>query len=1511
MAGYRPADWHVLDLDLDPTPGDPDRVRQLARTLHDFADDVADALRLIKGMAQENETLEWAGKTAEVFQDEFSDVPKNLKKLKKSYDLCGDALVDYWPKLERAQALADKALAKGREAQADLSSAKSRLSSADSWVTRAGKESDKYKDDPTGSKVADPPDEAKVRAATRDAQHAKTAQSSAQSDVDGAQSALDAAKKMAEDARKMREDAAGEAKRKIDEASDAGIQNRSWWEDVGDWFVDNWDSIVAVCKVVVAVVGVVAMIIGGPILGAIVLIAALVVLADTLYKYSKGQASLWDVGFAALDCIPGMKGLTTLGGLAKGMKSFGKLGLKGMALGARGLGKSAKGMVGDGAKGAYNRLKSKIKGCGDPVDVATGQMFLVERDVSLPGTLPLSFTRRVASGYRTGWWFGPTWASTIDQRLEIDDQNVVFVTEDGMLLEYRRPEVPNVPVLPEAGPRWPLVRLNAGGYRIDDPISGRSQHFATPEGQLALLECISDRNGNTIEFDYDDDGVPGAIRHSGGYHLKLTVEDGRVTALSLADAAEDGSDATIKRYGYEDGNLTSVTNSSGLPMAFTYDERLRVTSWTDTNSSRYEYTYDDQDRCVKQGGEAGYATNFFAYDGTDPAWPGCHVTAVTTGERTVSSFIINNNCQVVAEINPLGGTLRADYDANHHLISTTDELGLTTRLLNNALGQATEVIDPDGAAIRYTFSDLNLPISMELSDGSRWLRQYDQAGNCTAVTDPAGVTTRYVYNERGHLSAVTDALGCTTTVRCDPAGLPVENVNPLGATTSVERDAFGRPTVRVDPLGHATRFSWTVGGLASQRIAPDGAVESWMYDGEGNCTSHTDPVGAVTTFEYTHFDLVAARTGPDGVRHEFIHDTELRLVRVINSTGLKWNYAYDAAGRLVSETDFDGRTRTYTLDAGGHLTSRTNALGQTVRYERNALGRMIRKDAEGQITTFDYAASGRLVGAVGPLSTFSLELDERGLRRSETVNGRTLSCAYDAVGRRTRRTTPGGAISTWSYDAAGRSAELTTSGRSIGFDHDESGRETARRFGESITMAHTFDMVGRPTTQQVLTDAGVIQQRAFTYRPDGSLTEIDDQLNGVRRFDLDVAGRVTAVHAGKWSETYAYDDAGNQTSANWPTTHPGHEATGQRTYIGTRITRAGGVRYEHDDAGRIVLRQKTRLSRKPDTWHYTWDVEDRLTSVTTPDGTLWRYQYDPLGRRIAKQRLAADGESVLEETSFTWDGHVLCEQSTTAENQLHTVVLTWDHDGRRPLAQAERITTADSPQSVIDQRFFAIVTDLVGTPSELVDETGDIAWRTRATLWGTTTWNNDATAYTPLRFPGQYYDPETGLHYNYFRTYDPETARYLTPDPLGLAPAPNPVTYVDNPHTWMDPLGLAPGCGEPVGRTLEEAKAQALKDAGIPEGSVPLEVNNHVPATTPEWQGSKQLMGEDHQPIYYTEEVYEHPNGEDLVVFQDHWFGHQKPGEPGYQGPHVHVRPFEDTRNGQIPGAEEHYYYDR
>jgi RHS repeat-associated protein len=1398
-------------LDRDPTPGDPQRVRTLAKTLHDFADDVSDALRLVKGMAGEGTLLEWAGKSADVFKEDFADVPKNLKKLKKSYEMCGDALADFWPKLERAQSLADKALRKGREARDTLSSAQSRLASADSWVTRAGKEADKYKDDPTGSKSdADKPDEAKVRAATRDVQHAKSAQSKAQSDVSDAQDALAAAKKMAADARKMRDEAAREAKSKIDEASDAGIQNRSWWEEVGDWFTDNWDTIVAVCKVVVAVVGIVAMIIGGPILGAIVLIAAAVVLADTLYKYSKGRASLWDVGFAALDCIPGMKGLTTLGGLAKGLKGGAAAmkglrgGLKGMGLAVRGLGKNARGMIADGAKGAYNRAKNLVRSKGsDPIDMATGAMYLPQTDVELPGLMPLAFTRRVASDYRCGWWFGPSWSSSVDQRLEVDEEGIVFVTEDGLLLPYPHPSHTHDPVLPEAGPRLPLTRLDDGGYRIEDPLTGTTRHFTrhTPDG-IALLTRITDRNDNTIALDYDAFGTPLALRHSGGYHLKIITDLGRVTALSLAGAAEDGSDLVVKRYGYTDGNLTSVTNSSGLPLTFTYDERLRITSWLDTNHRRYHYAYDDQGRCVAEGGEAGHIAITLTYDGADSAWPDHRVTTLTTTEGAVSRFVIDERCLVVAEIDPLGGKVTTTYDAHQHVATTTDQLGLSTVFVNNEAGQPVEVIRPDGSVVRLAYDERQLPTSVTLPDGSSWRYTNDERGNVTAVADPSGATTHFVRHTDGSVVTVRDASGRTSTYENNASGLPLAVTDGLGNTTRYAYDSFGRTTAVSDPLGHATRLKWTTEGLLARRTYPDGSYESWEYDGEGNCVRHVDAVGQTTTFEYTHFDRLSARIGPDGERYTFTHDTQLRLAQVTNPQGLNWNYTYDKAGQLLAESDFDGRTARYAYDAAGRMTTRVNALGQSIRYQRDALGQITVKDAEGRATAYRYSANGSLISAVSQDSSLTVELDEVGRRVKETVDGRTTSFAYDAAGNRTLRITPSGARSTWEYDAAGRTARLGAAGHTIDFVHDAADREVIRRIDGALTLTRGYDSLDRLVTQASTAPGDRrVGERSYAYRPDGALIGVQDSRTGGQRFDLDAQGRVTAVHAAGWSERYAYDSAGNQTEAAWPAQHPGHEATGPREYIGTRLRRAGAAHYEYDEQGRVVVRRKTRLSRKPDTWRYEWDAEDRLTAVTTPDGVRWRYTYDPLGRRSAKLRLDADGTTVLERTVFAWDGNTLCEQTTEQHDAGWHTTLTWDHEGHSPLSQAERIWAAEAPQDTIDARFFAIVTDLVGTPTELVSSDGEVAWHTRSTLWGTTAWNRDARAHTPLRFPGQYHDPETGFHYNHHRHYDPETARYTSPDPLGLLPAPNPVAYVRNPHTWSDPLGLAPLCHQHGGDT--------------------------------------------------------------------------------------------------------------
>ncbi|CAH9416043.1 Rhs-family protein [Streptomyces globisporus] len=1042
-----------------------------------------------------------------------------------------------------------------------------------------------------------------------------------------------------------------------------------------------------------------------------------------------------------------------------------------------------------------NAISMEKKTCeNDPVDVATGEMTLPQTDLALPGVLPLVLRRTHLSGYRYGQWFGRSWASTLDERIELDPLGggAVWSREDGSLLVY--PRLPLAEdddgVLPVEGPRLPLRHGGQSNgettYLVTDPRSGLTRSFrggpynASPAYWLREIE---DRNLNRIDFARLGDGSPTAVVHSGGYRLAVAVEDSRIRELSLR--TPDGP-VTVMRYGYDPlGNLDAVINSSGLPLRFTYDPDDRITSWTDRNDSTFRYVYDDAGRVIRTVGPDGYLSSTFAYD-VHPE-TGDRVTRYTDSLGATKVHQFNDQLQAVAEIDALGGVTHRSFDRYDRLLSRTDPLGRTTTYTYDDRGNPVRVEHPDGTDARIEYNELNQLATVTGPDGATSRQEYDDRGNPTLFTRPNGTTTRLSHGPQGQLIGVDDSLGALDRLRCDAAGLPLAVRGPLGTVTRYIRDAFGRPVRITDPQGRTTELEWTVEGKLARRTDPDGSQQSWTYDGEGNCLVHTDVAGGETRFEYTHFDLVSVRTTPGGARQEFTHDTELRLTRVTNPQGLTWDYTYDAAGRTSAETDYDGRTLRYSHDSCGQLISRTNGLGQTVRYERDLAGRATAKDADGSVTRFAYDIHGRLASAAGPDSELSYVRDSSGRVLREVCDGRELVNTYDETGRRTRRVTPSGAVSSWSFPA-GRTAELTASGHRLGFHFDETGRETARRIGDALTVDLAYDPAGRLIDQLVRTTGDrVLQRRTYTYRPDGHLASAEELTGGRKRLEVSGDGRVTGVTAENWSERYAYDEAGNQTSASWP---GAGDASGPREYAGTRITRAGRVRYEHDAQGRVILRQKTRLSRKPETWHYGWDAEDRLVLVTTPDGTRWRYLYDALGRRSAKQRLAEDGATVVEEVTFTWDGDTLCEQTTSTTGSPDSVALTWDHDGVKPVTQVERRLV---DQAEVDSRFFAIITDLVGTPRELVDEQGEVAWRTRSALWGATSWNRDADAYTPLRFPGQYFDPESGLHYNRHRHYDPESGRYLSPDPLGLTPAPNAVTYVDDPTLWIDPLGLA-GC---------------------------------------------------------------------------------------------------------------------
>ncbi|SDW83062.1 RHS repeat-associated core domain-containing protein [Saccharopolyspora shandongensis] len=1035
-----------------------------------------------------------------------------------------------------------------------------------------------------------------------------------------------------------------------------------------------------------------------------------------------------------------------------------------------------------------NRDATDRKCENDPIDVASGEMILPQTDVEIAAVLPLVLKRTHLSSYRVGLHFGPSWTSTLDQRLEVGSAGVSFVAEDGKLLFGPEPAVGST--VRFEGSRNTLTRHEDDGYTLTETASGRRLHFA-PGNRVLPLTSITDRNGNRIEFDHDASGTPVEIRHTGGYRIRVESENDLITALYLREA-DNGEDLLLMRYEYADQRLTGVVNASGLPLKFEYDQAGRITSWTDRNAHWYRYTYDRQGRCVGTEGSGGFLTGTFEYEED--------VTRLTNSLGHVTTFHLNEKRQVVREIDPLGGETLSEWDAYDRLLSRTDPLGRTVRREYDEQGNLIAVTRPDGSQFRFEYNNSNLPIITISADGAATRREYDEHGNLIKIVDPLGAVTSYTHDERGNVSTIRDPLGNVRRIETDQAGMPVKITDPIGNSRLLERDGFGRVRTATDATGSTTQFGWTVDGRPAWRTLPNGSTARWIHDGEGNVRTYVDALGQTTETEYTTFDLPIKETRPDGTQLTFGYDTELRLISVTNEQGLVWRYEYDPAGNLARELDFNGRTIMYRHDNAGQLTEITNGVGQRTLFTRDPLGNVIERRTESTIATFRFDPLGRLAEALDEDTQVTFQRDRCGRVLSETINGRTVTSTYDAAGRRVQLRTPSGLESSWRYDAKGQPVTLQTGGRSLEFEYDVAGYETSRKLGNEAVLNQAWGP-NHELFAQTITGAGnrQIQHRSYHYREDGFLIRLDDQLTGNRIFELDQSGRVAVVHGAGWTERYAYDVAGNVTSASWPAADnsPDFETLGDREYSGTLVRRAGKVRYEHDAQGRVVLRQQRRLSRKPETWRYFWDPDDRLIELLTPDGSRWRYRYDALGRRVAKQRLTADGSGVIEQIDFSWDGTILVEQSHAAGTQNNagfggTKVTTWNYAPGtfRPVTQTERSPLRNAPRQWIEEHFYSIITDIVGSPSELVNDQGGIAWFHRTSIWGKTTDQSRTGAYTPLRFPGQYHDPETGFNYNYQRYYDPNTGRYGSTDPLGLKAGPNPHRYAWNPTRQIDPLGL-------------------------------------------------------------------------------------------------------------------------
>ncbi len=1353
------ADWSVLGRS-DPAPGDPTGVRQIAARLGGEAIRVQDAVTRLDSVANGTSSLRLEGDYAPKYRQSLARLPPELRKLDAAYSRAGAALDRFAVSLEEAQVTAGAALRQGSDADGRYTGAlnelRALLPDGRQSVLLGGVNLNSWTLD-AATLGMDENIRSQIRLVAARARSA---------DDD-----LDAAKRLADAAARLRADAERHCAREIDEADDA-IGDKPWHEKAWD-FVSapfrSWDDFVNLCRNVALVVGFAALFISGPIgwaLVAVAVAAAAVAFHDDVGRYVSGEIGVGELSLGALGLIPVTAGAIRGAQLGLRLTAMGRgLGAGGNLLAAggrvaRGVVPAIRNGIGSLRSAAGTVAENAWRFVTDPIDPVTGDMLLAQLDLTRDGVLPMALERVHRSSYRCGRWFGPSWASTLDQRVELDAGSAFVALADGTLLVYPVPEPGGPGVLPEHGPRLQLAATVEGTWVLSDPRTGRVLHFAAagaPDSGVYPVQQCADAHGNVIDWIYQGDQLV-EVRHGGGYRVRIETTGGLVTAL-LADRG-DGTQVMVRRFGYDDARrLTQVRDPDGGAQVFDYDAAGRITRWQDRIGTWYRYEYDHLGRAVRTQGADHCMDAVLEYGESTRRW--------TNSLGQVTTYQVEDG-QPTRITDPLGHATSFGWDHRSRLLRRTDPLGRTTSYEYTEHDDLSAVVRADGTRSEVSYCAPGRPEWVREPDGaqSRW--SFDEHGNALTASDPTGATTHYRYDEHGALSAVIDPLGSTTLIRNDAAGLPVEVTDPLGAVIRIRRDSAGRPVEIADPLGNCTTLAWTVEGHRAARVLPDGASERWSYDGEGNLVEHVDAVGGVTRFDIGRFDTTSARTTPDGARIAMAYDTELRPVAVIDARGLTWQYEYDDAGRVVREIDYDGRRLSYRYDAAGQLIERSNGAGEVVQFVRDSLGRVVEERAADRRVSYTYDTVGRLLRAINADADVTFERDVLGRVVAETCDGRTVSSRYDDAGRRVARMTPSGLQSRWTLDSVGRPVRLESGTGSLSFSWDGAGRETERGLG-AVTLRQSWDPASRLLSQD-LSGPGTARARQFSYRADGYLTSIGD-----RRFELDPVGRVVEVGGDGSAESYRYDAAGGVMDARWA---PGGDAAGDREFQVTRVHRAGRTRYSYDAQGRLTLRRIRLLSGGTRDWRFGWDAHDRLIAVTTPEGTRWRYRYDALGRRVAKERLAPTGDAVVERVCFSWDGSLLVEQRSGDR------VMAWDYDpeDQKPLSQNE-IHHRDE----IGQRFYAIVTDLVGTPTELVDEVGTVLPE-RTSLWGA----DAGGSRTPLRMPGQYADEESGLHYNFFRHYDPATGAYVSPDPLGLEAGFNHRHYVLNPLHWLDPLGLTP-----------------------------------------------------------------------------------------------------------------------
>ncbi|MCF5016078.1 RHS repeat domain-containing protein, partial [Pseudomonas lactis] len=311
-----------------------------------------------------------------------------------------------------------------------------------------------------------------------------------------------------------------------------------------------------------------------------------------------------------------------------------------------------------------------------------------------------------------------------------------------------------------------------------------------------------------------------------------------------------------------------------------------------------------------------------------------------------------------------------------------------------------------------------------------------------------------------------------------------------------------------------------------------------------------------------------------------------------------------------------------------------------------------------------------------------------------------------------------------------------------------------------------------------------LYQRQYDYDKAGNLTRLLDTRKGEHLYRYDPLNRLTrADHSQDIQERFGHNPAGNLLMQDRP---------GPDIVAANRLMIQGDRHYDYDAFGNLIRERRGKGQQL--VTEYRYDCQHRLISITKPNGQTASYRYDPFGRRISK---TVDGKT----TEFFWQGDKLIAEHHAERHRSYL----YEPDSFRPLALLEGF----GPQATTPYHYQL---DHLGTPQELTSPDGEIVWSTHYRAYGQIARLDVGKIDNPLRFQGQYFDAESGLHYNRHRYYNPDIGRYLTPDPVKLAGGINGYRYVPNPTGWVDPLGLntCPGADECKANTSAPNPAQSV-----------------------------------------------------------------------------------------------------